>query len=386
MAVPDYPLEVWAWDAYHLPNADRPNKIRPIDDLWQKGYDMGQRPDVEAWNYMWYMQTSWLKYLSDERIPELDTRFLRKDLNLSDLANKAVARTNLDVYSKGESEARYVNVTGDEMTGPLKAPRINFPSATLNDLAWIETVVPAQDRTYLDFGIGDNFGDKSSGEVDVIRWRFSSLSGIPAYSLMELHAQAENRAFLEVYGSANIRDDLRVGQNMSVYGQLDVAGNINTPGAVTAAYARIDGNLDLRNPGNHAQVATHHVDGNISGSIWGGYLKDYIDTKTVTEAALGQERGWYRDHKTGFIIQWAVGQWKGWNDETFDTITFPIPFPNECLTVNVGLQLQAESNRADGFGQVAGWNATMCRACVQWPSGSSSWETGMRTIVWAIGR
>lgn len=49
-----------------------------------------------------------------------DSRYLQKTSNLSDLANTATARTNLDVFSKAESDSRFVNVTGSEsMAGPL---------------------------------------------------------------------------------------------------------------------------------------------------------------------------------------------------------------------------------------------------------------------------
>lgn len=50
---------------------------------------------------------------------EANKTFLRKDQNLNDVSNKATARTNLDVYSKAEASANFVNQSGDVMAGEL---------------------------------------------------------------------------------------------------------------------------------------------------------------------------------------------------------------------------------------------------------------------------
>ncbi|HBV3542483.1 TPA: hypothetical protein MEX11_002681 [Klebsiella pneumoniae] len=50
---------------------------------------------------------------------EADRVFLRKDQNLKDVSDKADARKNIDVYSKNESDTRFVNQDGDELSGEL---------------------------------------------------------------------------------------------------------------------------------------------------------------------------------------------------------------------------------------------------------------------------
>lgn len=50
---------------------------------------------------------------------EADRVFLRKDQNLKDVNDKADARKNIDVYSKNESNARFVNQDGDDLSGEL---------------------------------------------------------------------------------------------------------------------------------------------------------------------------------------------------------------------------------------------------------------------------
>lgn len=57
-------------------------------------------------------------------ISEADKRYLRQSLNLSDVSNTTEARDHLQVYSKTETDGRYVNKSGDSMTGDLNLPRV----------------------------------------------------------------------------------------------------------------------------------------------------------------------------------------------------------------------------------------------------------------------
>lgn len=69
MAKPTTPIEVWARDTLDLPVTGEVNKQRPIDDLWSKGYDRGQKPACEEFNYVVNMLTAWLKYIQSEGLP-----------------------------------------------------------------------------------------------------------------------------------------------------------------------------------------------------------------------------------------------------------------------------------------------------------------------------
>lgn len=117
MARPDIDIEVWASESYTLPNAQTINKIRPITDLWRKGYDLGEKPDCQAWNYVWNMLCVWMQYVAEEQIPGLDDVFLKKTGNLSELSDKVTSRTNLGVYSKAETDDRYLQLVGGTITG-----------------------------------------------------------------------------------------------------------------------------------------------------------------------------------------------------------------------------------------------------------------------------
>lgn len=70
MAAPTTPLEVWAKSDVNLPVAGGPNKKRPINDLWAKGYDKGQKPAAEEFNYVLNIVTAWPKYIIDEYLPD----------------------------------------------------------------------------------------------------------------------------------------------------------------------------------------------------------------------------------------------------------------------------------------------------------------------------
>lgn len=386
MAVPQYPLEIWAKEDYHLPNADNPNKIRPIDDLWRKGYDKGQRPNAEGWNYMWYMQTTWLDHIYSEQIPGLNDKFLQKSLNLSDVPDKAAALANLGAYNKAESDQRFVNVEGDTMTGPLTVPRINFP-ASATDKAWIETISPKDDKTFFDFSIADNYGDKNgaNNNVDVMRWRFTPTGGLPTFSMLELHADTSNSAYMELAGKFWARD---IYSNTNLTCNGTVSGQTGTfSGNVVGNYLQSRSTIDIVGVGTQA---TYTSNGDVFGPAWNVSgnlsLKNYIDTRATTSAGLGQGSGWFKDDKTGYIHQWAVGRWRLYGDEGFESVNFPIPFPNECLSVNCGTQLQAEDGYTDIWGQAVSWNRTSTRVVGQWTGGENAWNTAVRVIVWAVGR
>lgn len=112
MAQPTNPLIVWASEDIILPNAQRPNKSLPSESLIQTGWDLSQKPSADEWNYLLNNNGQYIKWLIEEKINE----FLKKSENLNDLANKATARTNLDVFSKSEVNSKTISA-GNGLTG-----------------------------------------------------------------------------------------------------------------------------------------------------------------------------------------------------------------------------------------------------------------------------
>lgn len=186
---------------------------------------------------------------------------------------------------------------------------------------------------------------------------------------------------------------------------LDGSGSFARP----CIHARGDNNKDavwqfnpndnmLYAPGGiKAGGATLAADGNILGSRWGNkWLWDAIIEQVngrVDWGAFGNrthwwtdgERGWWKDENTGFIYQWTVGPWRK-EDEQIDSVGFPMRFPNQCCTVNVGAQAQGDGINNDAVAVVYGWNQEICRVQMNKPAGQSSWWQPMRTIIFAIGR
>lgn len=112
MAQPTNPLIVWASDDVILPTAQRPNKSLPSESLIQTGWDLSQKPAADEWNYLLNNNGQYIKWLIEEKINE----FLKKSENLNDLANKATARANLDVFSKSEVNSKTISA-GNGLTG-----------------------------------------------------------------------------------------------------------------------------------------------------------------------------------------------------------------------------------------------------------------------------
>lgn len=112
MAQPTNPLIVWASDDVILPTAQRPNKSLPSESLIQTGWDLSQKPAADEWNYLLNNNGQYIKWLIEEKINE----FLKKSENLNDLANKATARTNLDVFSKSEVNSKTISA-GNGLAG-----------------------------------------------------------------------------------------------------------------------------------------------------------------------------------------------------------------------------------------------------------------------------
>lgn len=78
MAMPTTPLVTWAYEDVNLPVTGKPNKSKPIPDLLRKGYDKGQKPACEEFNYILNMNTAWTAWIVNEKIPEVEASIDRK--------------------------------------------------------------------------------------------------------------------------------------------------------------------------------------------------------------------------------------------------------------------------------------------------------------------
>ncbi|HHQ9173594.1 TPA: phage tail protein [Yersinia enterocolitica] len=157
---------------------------------------------------------------------------------------------------------------------------------------------------------------------------------------------------------------------------------ISLPGSLTAASAlkgstvTAVGNVASGN-GNSWLAA----DGNVYGSVWGGYLSTYIGNMRNT--ASKDWNGWFRDSATGLLIQWCTGP--GVIHETQNVVTnFPIAFPNACFMVYASTKNPDQNWNNDVFYQVANWSNSSAVCMLQRPNGATA-GTSVYPQILAIG-
>nr|EGP3877129.1 hypothetical protein [Salmonella enterica subsp. enterica serovar Durban] len=84
----------------------------------------------------------------------------------------------------------------------------------------------------------------------------------------------------------------------------------------------------MANTALHAGNATVATDGNINGSVWGGWLNDWLNNNLSRKNTASLEtNGWFKDASTGLIVQWGI---TGGNLNKA-VVNLPIPFPNAGL-------------------------------------------------------
>ena len=66
MARPTQAIVQWAVQDITLPGIGAANKKIPINDLQQKGYDLGQKPTADELNYLFNNWSAWIAYLDEK--------------------------------------------------------------------------------------------------------------------------------------------------------------------------------------------------------------------------------------------------------------------------------------------------------------------------------
>lgn len=317
---PVFPLEIWAETDLVLPNSGRQNKVRPIDDLWQKGWDKGQKPDCEAFNYLLNLYGRWIQY-SIDRLDTPNTDYLEIAQNLADVLDKAAARRNLDVYSKAEAANAFVNVEGDTMTGPLALNRINFTGSHAADFFYVECNYTGTESSHLDFVFGDNALE------DQIRFRGRHSNNGSIFNIMTVELSPDKDVgkvaiydTLEVYGSIKTPAlDVTQGNfvnmwasNEGVFGAIRCRETtINTSGTTTN-YARVNGDCNVNQlivNNNWAVVAGRHIVRTVNGAGADANGAVWISTGAVQDIRFGGVivRGHYPDDWVAPLGEVMVG-------------------------------------------------------------------------------
>ncbi|ELC4820984.1 phage tail protein [Salmonella enterica] len=166
----------------------------------------------------------------------------------------------------------------------------------------------------------DGWGDFVLGKDSVLYVPFAVRAG----GSKKLAIQSDNNSALNarfnIWGGANrptvveLDDD----QGWHLYSQRNPDGSIlfTVNGDIMA-----DRKLNVGD-------ATFSSDGNVNGSIWGGWLNDWLNNNLSRKnTASLATNGWFKDASTGLIIQWGIAA----GNLNKSVVNLPIPFPNAGL-------------------------------------------------------
>ncbi|QQG33333.1 short tail fiber protein [Pectobacterium phage PcCB7V] len=126
MAKPKDPIYVWAAADVNLPGTGRPNKSKPIDDLLAKGYDKGQKPAAEEFNYILNMSSTWVNWIVNEKFPELEAEIARLLAELENRINQQLDVIRQDIAQLKQDVAdlrRYVDQKVQELKQEIQGVR-----------------------------------------------------------------------------------------------------------------------------------------------------------------------------------------------------------------------------------------------------------------------
>lgn len=119
MAKPTSPIVVWARQDVNLPGTGKPNKSKPIDDLLDKGYDKGQKPAAEEFNYILNQSSGWIDWIVNEKFPDLEAEIAAALAALEDRINLQLTAIREDI-SQLELEVSNLKTYVDQQVTSLR--------------------------------------------------------------------------------------------------------------------------------------------------------------------------------------------------------------------------------------------------------------------------
>lgn len=166
----------------------------------------------------------------------------------------------------------------------------------------------------------DGGGDFIFGKDSILYVPYAVRAGGSKKLAIQSDSNSALNATFNLWGDANrptvieLDDD----QGWHLYSQRNTDGSI-----LFEVNGRIKAYTAL-----HSGDATLATDGNVYGTIWGGWLNDWLNNnKAAKNTASLATNGWFKDASTGLIIQWGI---TGGNLNKA-VVNLPIPFPNAGL-------------------------------------------------------
>lgn len=281
-----------------------------------------------------------------------DVNALAKDQNLNDVPDKAKARAALGL---GDVATRYIGTrpgtvaagndariigavqkAGDTMTGKLTLPQTSGFGVNTDNVLGGSSITFGDDDTGIKQN-GDGILDFYANGQLVARIApgvLYALNAVRAGDGKKLAVSSSNSATLNagfnLWGDGNRPTVIELGddQGWHLYSQRNSDGSVAFS-AIGDIYA--GGSL-------HAGGNTITTDGNIYGSLWGGWLNDWINNQFAARdnninaraprnTASLATNGWFRDASTGLIVQWGTHP----GGAGTYTVNLPQPFPHAGL-------------------------------------------------------
>ncbi|ECG8628838.1 hypothetical protein FNI17_24620 [Salmonella enterica subsp. diarizonae] len=166
----------------------------------------------------------------------------------------------------------------------------------------------------------DGSGDFVLGKDSILYVPFAVRAGGSKKLAIQSNDNSTLSATFNLWGNANrptvieLDDD----QGWHLYSQRNTDGSI---------LFTVNGDI-MANRKLNVGDATFSSDGNINGSVWGGWLNDWLNNNLSRKNTASLEtNGWFKDASTGLIIQWGI---TGGNLNKA-VVNLPIPFPNAGL-------------------------------------------------------
>ncbi|EII7915203.1 hypothetical protein LHQ70_003138 [Salmonella enterica] len=282
-----------------------------------------------------------------------DVNALAKDQNLNDIPDKAKARAALGL---GDVATRYIGTrpgtvaagndariigavqkTGDTMTGKLTLPQTSGFGVNTDNVLGGSSVTFGDNDTGIKQN-GDGILDFYANGQLVARIApgvLYALNAVRAGDGKKLAVSSSNSATLNagfnLWGNGRDRPtviELGDDQGWHLYSQRNSDGSVAFS-AIGDIYA---------GDSLHAGGNTIATDGNIYGSLWGGWLNDWINNQFAAcnnninaraprNTASLATNGWFRDASTGLIVQWGTHP----GGAGTYTVNLPQPFPHAGL-------------------------------------------------------
>lgn len=252
---------------------------------------------------------------------------------LANIANTSAARTNLSVYSKVESDARFAPVAGNSAATFAVANATNDTHAinrgqflSLLNQATESTAGIAQIATQSDSDVGTNDTKILTPKKATVTFakrsnNLSDLSNVvSARSNLSVYSKSESDA--AYLGKSNNLSDLTnptTARNNLGLGTMAVAATSDYL-SKTGNLAGLSNQQTARNNLGLQALAVFNALGVDAAGVSGNYLNFNLQTTSD---------GWYFELPNGILVQFGTRATVGWPEG--GAFNFPKPFPTQCM-------------------------------------------------------